>query len=83
MVAYHVFAYQTITLLSFIAWHVCVVMLTLPVALLRNLLLSCCRRKDICGDDGCVFFEGLVTHERRAPVKHQFRWSVDVVPLLI
>eukprot|EP00798_Chlamydomonas_sp_ICE-L_P021437 gene21437-28403_t len=91
MVAISTILFQTLTLLSFIAWHVFVIVVTLPFAVCSNLLCGsyaagCNKTGEKTGgtrgdktrdsSKSAFFVEGTVSHARVAPIKHAFRYFV-------
>ncbi|KAG1669598.1 hypothetical protein FOA52_006371 [Chlamydomonas sp. UWO 241] len=76
-----IFAAQFIDLLCCIAWHSLAALIALPLFVLRCALAPTPTPKPTtkpADDAGVVFYEGVVTHARRAPVLNSFRNPVRV-----
>lgn len=64
------YVWQALDLLACIAWHTCAALLSLPLLLLR---VALGHSLDSEQQDACTYYEGIVTHVRRAPVENKFR----------
>lgn len=66
---------QTLSLLGGIIYHFIVVCFKLPYYVLRNLLAG--PEKPDGAQNSVVFYEGTVSHVRRAPKKHSLRQATE------
>lgn len=73
------YIWQALDLLACIAWHTCAALLSLPLLLLR---VALGHSLDSEQQDACTYYEGMVTHVRRAPVENKFRCAVASVMCL-
>lgn len=75
-------ACQAIALLLGIAWNILRMVLELPYWLLKNALLALrggapgAERRRSRAKGRCWFYEGMVTHARRAPATNKFAYPV-------